>query len=123
LILRRFSHDAASDGFAFNLVAIEKRGSSPTRDHRREFPRKIDGVAKSGIHAEAARRTVLVYGIACKKSIAAPPCVGNDAAASPRKDRDKFIGDVGAHELPDDRGDIYTFWRNWMLPCVDAETP
>ena len=42
----------------FGLIAVEQHVGRAAREHRRQFPGEIDGVADAGVHALAAGRAM-----------------------------------------------------------------
>ena len=58
------SGDQLADRSAFGFVAVENFRGPPSREHGPQFPREVDGVLDSGIHAKAAHRDPYVGRVA-----------------------------------------------------------
>jgi hypothetical protein len=63
-------HQPAREADALGLVAVEQGVRRAGRDHRGQFPGKIDGIADPGVHALATNRTMDMRRIAQQKGAA-----------------------------------------------------
>src|SRR5262249_32266352 len=74
--LVRGFHQLARQGAALGLISIQERSGGAAVQHRRELPRKVDGIADSRVHALATRGTVDVCRIAKEEGATLAKTVG-----------------------------------------------
>src|SRR6202012_1281399 len=66
-VARRKARDTFGDRPAFNFVSIEERRAAPPLHGGVELPRKIDGIADTGVHAKPTGRRRQMACIAADK--------------------------------------------------------
>ncbi len=102
---------------------FEQGRPAPALDRGGELPAEIDGVAHAGVHAEPARRRVLVHAVAGEEDVAVVEPVGDELAAGPAQRRDDLVGDVVAQGAADRRRDQLGRRLVAILLAVHVEAP
>ena len=97
---------AQPDRPALDLVAVEQMRAGPALHGRSELPADIVHIAHAGIEAEAARRVILMRGVADQEHAADTIAVGDDVARAPAQHGDDLARDVGTGDIVEHRVDV-----------------
>ena len=122
-IVGRLLDDARRHRPPLGFVAVDQPRPAPALHQRRELPAEIVDVAHAGVEAEAARRRVLMRGVAGQEHAALAVVVGDQVARHPRQRRHHLVRDLAPDHLVDHRRGVDLVGVLVVPLPADAEPP